>query len=235
MNITEKEYQKMYLKILTDDTRWDLMTAKELEKRLKAYFADKANNDKLIAVMSCMRLADVYYLYQKDGKTSTMPTVPLPEGDMILVFTSKKKIQAESLKQYKTAKSTVYEILNCFESDVVKFVCINAMTDDFILPTEQLKPFIQATDEVTIHVEEQMAEGIKAEELEPIVFERFSGRRIDCETLDGRHIVGDAFSFKNDTEKGQCLVVDIEDGENLDLYQSEVKIIKDITPLEDEE
>lgn len=235
MKVNEKQYKELYTKILTDDTRWDLMTAKELEKRLKAYFADKTNNDKLIAVMSCMRLADVYYLYQKDGKTSTMPTIPLPEGDLILVFTSKKKIQAESLKQYKTAKSTVYEILNCFESDAVKFVCINAMTDDFILPIEQLKPFIQATDEITIHVEEQMTEGINAEKLEPIVFERFSGRRIDCETLDGRHIVGDAFSFKNDTKKGQCLVVEIEKGDILDLYQCEVKIIKDITPFDDEE
>ena len=40
MNMLEKQYHKMYHKILTDDTRWDLMTAKELEKRIAKFKAD---------------------------------------------------------------------------------------------------------------------------------------------------------------------------------------------------
>ena len=39
----EKELQRMYTKIMTDDTRWDLMTGAELNKRIKAYKADKNN------------------------------------------------------------------------------------------------------------------------------------------------------------------------------------------------
>lgn len=35
--MSEKELQRMYTKIMTDDTRWDLMTGAELNKRIKAY------------------------------------------------------------------------------------------------------------------------------------------------------------------------------------------------------
>ena len=82
--MNEKQYQKMYTKILTDDTRWDLMTAKELEKRIAKYKADERNQDKMLSMMSCLRLAEILYLYQEDGESTTMPTIPLPEGQVML-------------------------------------------------------------------------------------------------------------------------------------------------------
>ena len=63
MNMLEKQYQKMYHKILTDDTRWDLMTAKELEKRIAKFKADEKSQDKMLSMLSCLRLAEILYLY----------------------------------------------------------------------------------------------------------------------------------------------------------------------------
>ncbi len=65
IQMTEKEMQRMFTKILTDDTRWDLMTGKELDKRIKAYKADKDNRQKLISLMGCLRLAEVLYPYSR--------------------------------------------------------------------------------------------------------------------------------------------------------------------------
>lgn len=65
MDANEKQYIRMYTKILTDDTRWDLMTTKELEKRIAKYKADEKNQDKILSMMSCLRLAEILYLYNR--------------------------------------------------------------------------------------------------------------------------------------------------------------------------
>lgn len=184
----------MYHKILTDDTRWDLMTAKELEKRIAKFKADEKSQDKMLSMLSCLRLAEILYLYQKNGESTTMPTVPLPEGQVMLIFTGEEKIVSDNLKQFEVGFSRLPELLECFEDTELAFICINPETDDITLPLNYTKEIIDAYDNIQIHVDEQMGEGIKAEELEPIVFERFLGRRIDCETTEGKHIIGDAYS-----------------------------------------
>lgn len=234
MNITEKEYQKMHLKVLTDDTRWDLMTAKELEKRIAKYKADGNSHDKMLSMMSCLRLAELLYLYQKDGENTTMPTLPLPEGQVMLIFTSEGKILSEKIKHFDVGFSHLPELLECFDDSGIAFICINPETDDITLPLNQTKEIIEAFDKIQFHVDEQMGEGIKAEELESIVFERFLGRKIDCETTDGNHIVGDAYSSRKDKEKGLVLIVDLGDESEVELYQGQVKVIRDITDYGEE-
>ena len=178
----EKELQRMYTKIMTDDTRWDLMTGAELNKRIKAYKADKNNRQKLIALMGCLRLTDVLYPYSQDGDAFSMPTLPLPNGTTIMVFATKARCKVESLKSYKFKSAQILNILECFESDAVKYVCINPLTDDVILPIEPLKHFIKMADNITTHVDDQMVEGIEFKDLDPRTFERFGGERRDCKT-----------------------------------------------------
>ena len=233
--MTERQYQKMYTKILTDDTRWDLMTAGELEKRIARYKADEKNQDKMLSMMSCLRLAEILYLYKKDGGNTTMPTMSLPEGQVMLVYTSKNKIVSDNVKQFEVGVSRLPELLECFEDSGLAFICVNPETDDIILPLNYTKEVIEAYDNIQIHVDEQMEKGIKAEELEQIVFERFQGRMIDCETTDGKHIVGDAYSLRKDKEKGLVLIVDLGDESEVELYQGQVKVIRDITDYGEED
>ncbi len=177
IQMTEKEMQRMFTKILTDDTRWDLMTGKELDKRIKAYKADKDNRQKLISLMGCLRLAEVLYPYSQEGESYSMPTLPLPEGTMLMAFTTKAKCKAESLKQYKFNSATIADLVDCFDKDAIKYVCINPLTDDVILPLEHLMHFIEMADNIVNHVDEQMIEGIEFKDLDPITFERFGGKR----------------------------------------------------------
>ncbi|WP_290464479.1 hypothetical protein [Bacteroides acidifaciens] len=229
MNMLEKQYHKMYHKILTDDTRWDLMTAKELEKRIAKFKADEKSQDKMLSMLSCLRLAEILYLYQKNGESTTMPTVPLLEGQVMLIFTGEEKIVSDNLKQFEVGFSRLPELLECFEDTELAFICINPETDDITLPLNYTKEIIEAYDNIQIHVDEQMGEGIKAEELEPIVFERFLGRRIDCETTEGKHIIGDAYSSRMDKKRGLVLVVDLGEDDEVELCQGQVKHIRDIT------
>lgn len=232
--MTENQYKKMYTKILTDDTRWDLMTAKELEKRISKYKADEKNQDKLLSMMSCLRLAEILYLYHKEGENTTIPTIPLPEGQVMLFFTSENKIVSDNLKQFEVGFSRLSELLECFEDSELSFICINPETDDITLPINYTKELIEAYDNIQIHVDEQMEKGIEAEELDAIVFERFLGRRIDCKTIDGQHIIGDAYSSRKDKEKGLGLIVDLGDEQEIELYKGQVKFIRDITDYGEE-
>lgn len=235
VQLTEKEMQRMFTKILTDDTRWDLMTGKELLKRINAYKADKDNRQKLIAIMGCLRLADVLYPYEQDGESFSMPTLPLPEGAMIMAFTSKAKCKAESLKEYKFKSATVIEILNSFEADAIKYVCINPLSDDFILPVEPLKQFTETADKILCDVDNQMMEGIEFKDLDPITFERFGGKRIECKTAYGRELIGEAYSFHDEKTLGPCLTVETAEGERIELYYNQVEKIKDITDYNEPE
>lgn len=230
--LTEKELQQMYTKILTDDTRWDLMTGTELGKRIKAFKADKNNRRKLISLLGCLRLTEVLYPYNQDGESFSMPTLPLPEGTMIMVFTTKAKCKAESLKQYKLNSATIASILDCFETDGIKFVCINPMTDDVILPIESIKQFIKTADDITTRVDEEMIKGIEFKDLDPITFERFGGKRVECVTSYGRKIIGDAYSFYDNKDLGPCLTIETDDKESIEVYFNQVETIKNITDYE---
>ena len=118
-----------------------------------------------------------------------MPTSILLKGYFTVNSSTKKtlkyyageeKIVSDNLKQFEVGFSRLPELLECFEDTELAFICINPETDDITLPLNYTKEIIDAYDNIQIHVDEQMGEGIKAEELEPIVFERFLGRRIDC-------------------------------------------------------
>lgn len=233
VHLTEKELERMFNKIMEDDTHWDLMTGSLLIRRLKAYFKDPMSQTTFAESMNCLRLTELVYLYNQEGDRITMPIVPAPEGATIMLFTSKKKITQPNLKQFKTKKALLPDILESFNSDELKFIVINPCTDDFILPVDTVKEVFARLVEIIQHADEEKAKGITAQELTPLMFERFGGCTIECETNDGRHIVGDAYSYC-ENEKGQCLTVTVSETENVDIYKSEVKLIKDITKYEEE-
>lgn len=230
----EEIKEKILLKILADDTRWDLMTGRELLKRITAYKASEGDNEKFIYLLSCLRLANVYYLYSKDDGKTTVPTIPLPEGQVLALFTSKKKIIADSFKRFKVDSARLPELLECFDcADDIGFVCINPNSDDVILPLSNIMEFFKTADDVINGIDEMMEEGISGEVLGDIAFERFSGRRIDCITNTGKHIVGDAYSFGRARGGATYLIVETEEDNKFVLYKSEVETIKDITLYEE--
>ena len=98
IQLTEKEMQRMFDRIMEDDTHWDLMTGSLLTRRLKSYFKDTMSQTTFVEAMNCLRLTDLVYLYSQEGDSITMPTVPAPEGLTIMLFTSKRKITQASLK-----------------------------------------------------------------------------------------------------------------------------------------
>lgn len=71
--MTEKQIAKMYTQVMKDDTYWDDMTAAELEKRLDDFNAHKKSQDKLVALISCLRLAPCVYLRERTEDTWSIP------------------------------------------------------------------------------------------------------------------------------------------------------------------
>ena len=118
--LSKEEMTKICVQTLTDDTHWDLMTGSLLKKRLKAYFEDLDNQQKLVSAMNCLRLTELVYLIKQEGDAITMPIVPVPEGTTMMLFTSKKEIKQTNLKAFEPRESLLPEILDCFDSDEVK-------------------------------------------------------------------------------------------------------------------
>lgn len=83
--------------------------------------------------------------------------------------------------------------------------------------------------------DEQMAEGVSAEQLDDEMFEHFFCRTVVCETSDGRQIRGDAVAYRNTKKTGGILLVDIGEAEPALIFQQDVKFIKDVTPWDEEE
>lgn len=226
------EMKKICIQTLTDDTHWDLMTGSLLKKRMKAYFADAGNTQKLVSAMNCLRLTDLVYLFKKDSDGITMPTIPVPEGETMMLFTNKKQIKQPNLKVFDTEEALLPDILESFNSDEVKFIVINPDTDAFILPMEIVKKVFEVIDNIITEIDADKQKGIDEKDLSALMFERFGGCTVQIETKDGRHITGNAYTYTKD-EKGQCLTVEITDTEKVDVYKNEVKFIKDITPLDE--
>ncbi len=232
IQMNEKEIAKLCVKILTDDTHWDLMTGSVLRKRLKAYTDDSTDTAKLVSAMNCLRLTELVYLYKKEGDSTTMPIVPVPDGATMMLFTDKRRITQANLKEFKTEKALLPEIMECFASDELKFIVVNPCDDSFILPVETVKEVFGIIEKIIAEIDADKQKGIDASDLTDLMFERFGGCTVEIDTKDGRHIVGDAFSYcKN--EKGQCLTIDITETEKVDVYKEEVKRIKDITKWEE--
>ena len=230
--LSKEEMTKICVQTLTDDTHWDLMTGSLLKKRLKAYFEDLDNQQKLVSAMNCLRLTELVYLIKQEGDAITMPIVPVPEGTTMMLFTSKKEIKQTNLKAFEPRESLLPEILDCFDSDEVKFIVINPNTDSFILPMELVKQVFEVIENIISDLDAEKQKGIVAKDLTALMFERFGGCTVEIDTKDGRHIVGDAYAYCKD-EKGQCLTVTISESEKIDVYKNEVKTIKDISNYED--
>lgn len=234
IQLTEKELAKLCTKILTDDTHWDLMTGNVLRKRLKAYTAEPTDTAALVSAMNCLRLTELVYLYKKDGDSTTMPIVPVPDGATMMLFTEEKRITQSNLKEFKTETALLPDILECFDSDELKFIVINPCDDSFILPVDIVKLVFDTIEKIIEEIDADKQKGITAKDLTALMFERFGGCTVEIDTKDGRHIVGDAFTYCQD-EKGQCLTIDITETEKVDVYKEEVEYIKDITDYSDPE
>lgn len=234
IQMNEKELAKVCEKIMTDDTHWDLMTGNVLRKRLKAYTDELMDTAKLVSAMNCLRLTELVYLYKKDGDSTTMPIVPVPEGATMMLFTEEKRITQSNLKEFETETALLPNIFECFESNELKFIVINPCDDSFILPVDIVKMVFETIEKIIAEIDAEKKKGIEAKDLTALMFERFGGCRVELETKDGRHIVGDAYTYCQD-EKGQCLTIDITETEKVDVYKEDVKFIKDITEYSEPE
>lgn len=220
---------EIYSRIIEDDTRWDYMTGKELEKRIAAFQSDARNSMKLIEVISCLRLTEVIYLRKKEKNGWTCPVLHDEEGNTVLLFTAKKHIQGERFKEYKPAKANYSSIIEGFSEHNVKNVIINIDTQNLLLPIENISGIIKVCDNLQKTIDQYMESGIQEENLEEIIFERFKGRRIYCKFKDGKTIEADSYSYFQDKERGGYLVADTDKEKELKIYKKDVSFIKDIT------
>lgn len=230
-DMSEAERNRICTEILTDDTHWDLMTGSLLRERLRAYTEDTKNTAKFISAMNCLRLTELTYLYSGNGDKISMPTIPAPEGTVLMVFTDSKRITQKNLKQFKTKGALLSDILGCFPSDDIKSVVINPCDDVFAFPVELITQVFDRLEDIIRNMDSEKSKGIVADNLTEIIFERFGGCTVECDTYDGRHIVGDAYAY-DENDKGPYLTISVSDTEKVDVYKSEVKFIKDVTDYE---
>ncbi len=224
-----EQTEEIYSRIIEDDTRWDYMTGKELEKRITAFQSDAGNSMKLIEVISCLRLAEVLYLRKKEKGGWSSPVLYNEEGNTVLLFTAKKHIKGEQFKEYKSAKADYSSIIEGFGEHNVKKVIINIDTQNLLLPTENISGIIKVCDDLQKTVDQYMESGIQEEDLEEIIFERFKGRRIYCKFKDGTTIEADSYSYFKDKEMGGYLVADTDEEKEVKIYKKDIAFIKDIT------
>lgn len=233
--MTDKQIAQMYTQVMKDDTYWDDMTAAELEKRLDDFNAHKNNQDKLVALISCLRLAPCVYLRERTDDAWSIPIIPVPDSPVFMVFTSVDQIKSENLKAYETDEDCLPAILDSVELDENAQVVINPDSQAVILPLNLLNRLFDAFEDIVGQADEQMAQGIAGDALDEEMFEHFFCRTIECEMLDGEHINGDAFVYDKDKELGNFLVVDTGKDTPDVVLKRNVKFIKDVTPWDDEE
>lgn len=232
---TDKQIAKMYTQVMRDDTYWDDMTATELEKRLDDFNAHKKSRDKLISLISCLRLAPCVYLREHKDGAWTIPIIPIPDSPVFMVFTSVDQIKSETLKVYGTDEECLPALLDSIELEDNAQVVINPDSQAVILPLNSLKGLFDSFNDIISAADERMAQGIAGAALDEETFEHFFCRTIECETLSGEHIRGDAFSYDTDKQLGTFLLVDVGKEESKLVAKNQVKFIKDITPWDEEE
>lgn len=110
-----------------------------------------------------------------------------------------------------------------------KYVVINPETQCVPLLTESIEKVLGEMDAIESEIDKIMEEGIDAEHLDAIMFERFFGRRVECKMSSGTYS-GDASEFDVDEKGTPFLLLDIEKGKQQKIYQADVISIKDITP-----
>lgn len=231
----EKQIAQMYTQVMKDDTYWDDMTAAELEKRLNDFNAHKKSHDALISLISCLRLAPCVYLRENKDGTWTIPIIPIPDSPVFMAFTSVDQIKSENLKAYETDEGCLPAILETIELDENAQVVINPDSQTIILPLKLLNGMFDAFEDIVNQADEQMTQGIAGDALDEEMFEHFFCRIIECETLDGEHINGDAFVHDIDKELGSFVVVDTGKDTPDVVLKRNVKFIKDVTPWDDGE
>ena len=222
----KRDTQYLFYRVAEDSTRWDRMTGGELKKRIKSLLADDKSFEKMVNVISCLRLAQVYYLRTKNKEECAIPFVVTPQGEMLLLFTAKSQIKNEQYKQY-AVESTTYPALIKSVTAAINSVIINPDTQFLPLSVEAVNSMIEMMDTVEDDLDKSMKEGFEKGSLSPLMFERFLGRRVECKTQNGTYI-GDAFQY--DMENGKAyLNVDQESASSIKIFYDDVISIKDIT------
>lgn len=107
----------------------------------------------------------------------------------------------------------------------LKGIIINYKTNHLVIEKEILFEMLKVLDEMEEIVDKAMEEGIEAEELTDILFERCNGRRVRIETKGGEIIEGETGIQYHD-EKEFYMYVDTENGERKQVHKSDVKKIK---------
>lgn len=225
--LTEKEKEVMHFIIaqtIDDDNNWDYMTGRELNARLKAYKANDCSEN-LIRIISCLRLAPVFYLRKMEEKNWTTLVVEEENEKFILAFSTKKHVPKELLTDCKLAQMSFREFVDSFDG-LVTGVAINPETDSLYIPIEQLNTFFSMMDSVEKDVDDMMSEGITGGMLNELTFERFWGRNLYCEKMDGTKVSGEADSYDYD---GDELVLKVKTGNGvIGIKKAEVAFIKDM-------
>lgn len=221
-----------YTQVIQDSNDWDLMTGTELNKRIRRYKTNECIEN-LISVLSCLRLADVYYFRHEQGDKWSIPIIELQGDPIAFAFSTPKHIGKDEIKNCKKAKMPFGNFLYSFK-DAVKCVAINPNTDQLFFPVDMLVHFIQMMDNIEEFEDNKMLDGVDAEELDSLSFHRFWGRNIECQTTDGRTIIGNAGQCNRDGERFY-LEVDTDADEPIRIYQEDVKFIKDLGFDEEDE
>lgn len=220
INIKSEEILKDFLK---DTTQWDLMTEEEMESRICTYQSTGKGED-LFKILSCLRLAPLYYCKKKGENNGFY--ISLKSGDYFPIFTSKKQMDKEDRKKYSCIETELRKVCDFLEGrEELKGIIINYKTNHLVIEKEILFEMLKVLDEMEEIVDKAMEEGIEAEELTDILFERCNGRWVRIETKEGEIIEGETGIQYHD-EKEFYMYVDTENGERKQVHKSDVKKIK---------
>lgn len=194
-DINEQDVQYAINRVAEDSTRWDKMTGMELKRRIKALQANEESFEKIVDVISCLRLAEIYYMRTKNKEECAIPLVSTPQGEVLLIFTAKSQIQNAKYKEY-AIESARYPALMKSITTSIKQIVVNPDTQFFSFAVEPTDNMISFFDGIENELDAEMEKGINSDKLTPLMFERFWGRRVDCVTKNG-HYIGDAGIFDN--------------------------------------
>jgi hypothetical protein len=224
--------EKLYTQFLSDDNNWDKVNGREIERRVDAYKAKGDDKDVLAKLLSALWVGEFNYLYKVNGEYIGFAMWDSEQGPTLDLFTNKKQIGKEVLSALQTKRTLLPALLDTMEPDLPTFILINPNTQRLLFPVALIKKTFKTFKEVTDKIEKAMADGIPSESLHDLLFERFAGRMIECELVDGRKIEGDVYSKKN--VNGEIILyVDTEEDSQFELRKSTVKFIKDITDFGD--
>ncbi len=208
--------------ILRDEQDAKFMLEQEIHDRAHNYFRDKTFEN-LTKLFSCLRISSVYFL--KWSEENIYWKSAINNKSFLFVFTNKVNLlQAIFGKRIEVEEKRLVDVMNIIKKEKIRSVLFNPFSEPFSFSVNYIKSVFGAMDKIVNGVEKTMRKGLSGKLIDDLIFNRFLGRQVYCETITEKKVTGIISKPKTYCVDGQYLIR--KDRKKTFITIPEIKFIK---------